>query len=138
MLFIAIAVIGNCVFSDSLWRSGSNRPMDCLGFELSGVPTERKSIYIRIETWPGEVRTPSKNIAIRQGHFAGAATDPNVYRLARDFMVFSLKCFIKNVLTITFMVLVIITTADILQIQTHTTVHTVLKDYTLWEEHATG
>lgn len=137
MLFIAV-VVGNCVFSDSLWCSSSNRPMDCLGFELSGVSTERKGIYIRIETWQGEVSAPSKTIAIRQGHSAGAATDPNVYRLARDFMVFSLKCFIKNVLTITFMVLVIITTTDILQIQTRTTVHIVLKDYTLWEEHATG
>lgn len=112
--------------------------MDCLGFELSGVSMERKSIDIRIETWPGEVKVPSKNIDTRQGHFAAAATDPNVYKLARDFMVFSLKCLIKIVLTITFTVLVIITTADILQIQTRTTMHIVLKDYTLWEEHATG
>lgn len=112
--------------------------MDCLGFELSGVSTEKKSIDIRLETWPGEVKVPSKNIDMRQGHFAAATTDPNVHKLARDFMVFSLKCLIKIVFTITFMVFVIITTADILQIQTCTTMHIVLKDYTLWKEHATG
>jgi hypothetical protein len=70
--------------------------MEHLTFEFPGVFMETKSTYARLSSGR---RVPTET-CVRWGHFAETVIDPNVSELAKEFMVFSIKCFIKIVLTI--------------------------------------